>query len=147
MTPFREALCLSTSSTAQRLCSEGIRKVLHVLLQTSVICQEFDISTIHLHTAALLPVNVFLTAERGEAPVLGYDNLLAAGEFVLGATECLKGDGAVFDLKLATINPSKQVYCTIYVLESRVRTLMIIWPMLTRATVPLGLPQAPRIPV
>lgn len=33
------------------------------------------------------------------------------------------------------------------ILESRVRTLMMIWPMLTRATVPLGLPQAPRIPV
>jgi len=31
--------------------------------------------------------------------------------------------------------------------ESRVRTLSRIWPMLTRATVPLGLPQAPRMPV
>ena len=31
--------------------------------------------------------------------------------------------------------------------ESRVRTDNRIWPMLTRATEPLGLPQAPRIPV
>ena len=30
---------------------------------------------------------------------------------------------------------------------SRVRTLRRIWPMLTRATVPFGLPHAPRIPV
>ena len=31
--------------------------------------------------------------------------------------------------------------------ESRVRTERRIWPMLTRATEPFGLPQAPRIPV
>ncbi len=30
---------------------------------------------------------------------------------------------------------------------SRVLTESKIWPMFTRATVPLGLPQAPRIPV
>ncbi|KAK9570770.1 hypothetical protein V6Z79_010278 [Aspergillus fumigatus] len=32
-------------------------------------------------------------------------------------------------------------------LESRVRTDRMIWPMFTRATVPWGLPKAPRIPV
>lgn len=31
--------------------------------------------------------------------------------------------------------------------ESRVRTESRIWPMLTRATVPFGLPKAPRMPV
>ena len=31
--------------------------------------------------------------------------------------------------------------------ESRVRTLRMIWPMFTRATLPLGFPKAPRMPV
>jgi len=39
--------------------------------------------------------DILLTAEGRETPVLGDDNLLAAGEFVLGAAESLNGCSAV----------------------------------------------------
>ena len=48
-----------------------------------MIAQELDICSINQDLASLLLLHVFFAAERSEPPVLGYDDLLAAGELVL----------------------------------------------------------------
>jgi hypothetical protein len=77
------------------LGGESIREALHVLLQRTVVAEELDIGTILLDTAGRLLLQVLLTTKGCEAPVLGNDDLLPAGELVLGAAESLEGDGAV----------------------------------------------------
>ncbi len=60
-----------------------------------MVGQELDISTIDLDAASSLLLQVLLAAQGGEAPVLGDDDLLAAGELVLGATESLESGSTV----------------------------------------------------
>jgi hypothetical protein len=57
--------------------------------------QELNVSTVNLDLARVLLVHVLLTTERGEAPVLGDDDLLATRELVLRAAESLEGDSSV----------------------------------------------------
>jgi hypothetical protein len=59
-------------------------------------------------------------------------------QFLLTMIFCLPGN-LYIDLRRASMAVARW--------RSRVRTERRIWPMLTRATVPFGLPQAPRIPV
>jgi hypothetical protein len=54
-----------------------------VVGQLALVAQELDVSTINQDLASLLLLHVLFAAERGEAPVLGNDDLLAAGELVL----------------------------------------------------------------
>lgn len=133
------------------LSLESLGEALHVVLERTVVGQELNVSTIDLDATSSLLLQVLLATERGEAPVLGDDDLLATGELVLGAAESLESSGLVcFDLSAHHGSVCKccvDAGSRLDVLESRVRRLMMIWPMLTRATVPLGLPQAPRIPV
>ena len=75
--------------------SEGIGEALHVLLEATVVAEELDVGTIDLDAASSLLLEVLLAAERGETPVLGDNDLLPAGELVLGSAESLEGDGAV----------------------------------------------------
>lgn len=60
-----------------------------------MVGKELDVSTIDLDAASSLLVEVLLTTERSEAPVLGDNDLLAAGELVLGSSESLKSNGTV----------------------------------------------------
>lgn len=109
-----------------------------------MLAEELDVGTVDLDLTSLALGNVLVAAEGSEAPVLGDDDLLATRELVLGAAESLDGGGAVWSIwsawTLATFHRGN-------VLLSLVRMDRRIWPMLTRATVPLGLPKAPRIPV
>lgn len=57
--------------------------------------EELDVGTILLELALLAELNVLLAADGGEAPVLGDDDLLTAGELVHGTAESLDGGGAV----------------------------------------------------
>jgi hypothetical protein len=57
--------------------------------------QELNICAINENLSGFLLLHVLLAAERGEAPVLGDDNLLATWELVLGAAESLKSDFTV----------------------------------------------------
>ena len=57
--------------------------------------QELHVSTVLLKLALLAELNVLLAADGGETPVLGDDDLLAAGELVHGAAESLDGGGTV----------------------------------------------------
>lgn len=60
-----------------------------------MVAEELNVSTIVLDTATGLAVEVLLAAERGEAPVLGDNDLLATRELVLRAAESLKSEVTV----------------------------------------------------
>jgi hypothetical protein len=60
-----------------------------------VVAEELDVGTVDLDTAGSLAVQVLITTKRGEAPVLGDDDLLATGELVLGAAESLESQATV----------------------------------------------------
>ena len=89
-----------------------------------MVGEELDVGTIDLDTTRSLLLQVLLTAERGEAPVLGDDDLLATGELVLRSSQSLKSDSTVWHMKLAS--GSIRERADLHILESRVRTLMMI---------------------
>lgn len=97
----------------------------HVLLNLALVSQELDISTIDLDLALLAELNVLLTAERGEAPVLADDDLLATRELVHGAAEGLDGmsttgvTGADAEKDLANVDASND---TVGLAESATHT-------------------------
>ena len=72
-----------------------IREYPNVTLNRSLVPQELHVSPIDPDLAFSTLLEVFVAAERCEAPVLGDNDLLAAGEFVLGSTESFNGCGAV----------------------------------------------------
>ena len=74
---------------------EGTGEALHVLLDLTVATEELNVGTVLAELALLAELNVVVTAEGGEAPVLGDDDLLATGELVHGAAESLESGGAV----------------------------------------------------
>jgi len=107
--------------------------------------QELYVGTIILELTSGTLLCVLLTSEWGEAPVLGDNNLLATREpnDRLESEESddrWKGHTYLYiDLRNASMAEARW--------ESLVRTDMMTWPIFTRATVPYGFPQAPRIPV
>ncbi len=74
----------------------GVGEAAHVLLDQTVATQELDVGTILLELALLAELDVLLAADGGEAPVLGDDDLLPAGELVLAAAEGVERDRAVW---------------------------------------------------
>lgn len=77
------------------LSREGIGEASHVVRENTLVAEELDVGTVNEDAATGLRLQVLLTTERGEAPVLGDDDLLATGELVLGATESLESNSAV----------------------------------------------------
>lgn len=74
---------------------ESVREAFYVVGQLALVAEELDVGTVDQDTASSLGLQVLLTAERGEAPVLGDNDLLSAGEFVHGSAKSLEGDSAV----------------------------------------------------
>lgn len=74
---------------------ESLGETLHVALEATVVGEELNVSTIDLDVTSSLLLQVLLAAERGEAPVLGDDDLLSARELVLGSSERLKSVATV----------------------------------------------------
>lgn len=72
------------------------REPRHVTLNRTLVPQKLDIGTIDQELALVAFLDVFFAAERGEAPVLANDDLLAAGELVLRAAEGFDGCCAVY---------------------------------------------------
>jgi len=73
-----------SSTLIHDLClRESFRETLDVLCQIALVAQELNICSINLDSATGLLLHVFLSAERGEAPVLGDNDLLATRELVL----------------------------------------------------------------
>lgn len=77
---------------------ESLGEAAHVPLQRTVVAEELDVGAVGHETAGSLALEVLLAAERGEAPVLGDDDLLATGELVLRAAESLEGKTTVCSL-------------------------------------------------
>jgi hypothetical protein len=62
------------------LLSESLGEAAHVRLEVALVAEELDVGTVDLDLALLALLEVLLTAERGETPALGDDDLLATGE-------------------------------------------------------------------
>lgn len=62
------------------LSSESSWETAHVLLDLSVWAEELNVSTIDLDGSGITLLDVLLTTERGESPVLGDNDLLATRE-------------------------------------------------------------------
>jgi hypothetical protein len=92
LTPENPYSILSVIPLSLRL--ESVGETADVALQRTVVGKELDVSTVDLDTAGSLLVEVLLTSERSEAPVLGDNDLLSARELVLGSAEGLEGNGA-----------------------------------------------------
>jgi len=60
-----------------------------------MVAEELHVRTVGFEVAVVALSNVLFATQRREAPVLGDDDLLATGEFVLGAAECFDGGGAM----------------------------------------------------
>jgi hypothetical protein len=88
----------------ERLClGKGIRESLYVVCQLSMVRQKLNVCTINLDLSSLAQLHVVVAAKRSESPVLGYNDLLATGELVLGAAESLDGSGAVYLVSIDSI--------------------------------------------
>lgn len=59
------------------------------------MAKELHVASISPEMSGLTLLDVFLATERSETPVLAHDDLLATGEFVLGATKSLDSGGTV----------------------------------------------------
>jgi hypothetical protein len=84
-----------TSTQHLSLLRESSGEALHVAVEAALVAEELNVGTVHQDGTGGLLLQVLLAAERGEAPVLGDDDLLPAGELVLGATEGLESGGLV----------------------------------------------------
>lgn len=70
----------SSSTHTLSLLREGVGEAAHVGGEVALVAEELDVGTIDLDLALLALLDVLLAAERGETPVAGDDDLLAAGE-------------------------------------------------------------------
>lgn len=95
MSFFIFSLTLLGNHLSLRQILVGAREALHVLLDQTVATQELNVGTILLELALVAELDVVLATDGGEAPVLGDDDLLAAGELVHGTAQSLDGGGAV----------------------------------------------------
>lgn len=75
---------------------ESVGEAAHVVRQAAVVGKELNVGTVDLDTATSLLLEVLLTSEGSEAPVLGDNDLLSARELVLRSSEGLKGNGLVY---------------------------------------------------
>jgi len=74
---------------------EGFWETTHVVRERAVLGEELDVGTVDADGTGLALLDVLFPTQRGEAPVLGDDDLLATWELVLCATEGLDGGGTV----------------------------------------------------
>jgi hypothetical protein len=93
LTPENPYSILSFIPLSLRL--ESVGEAADVALKRTVVGEELDVSTVDLDTAGSLALQVLITTERGEAPVLGDNDLLATRELVLRAAESLKSQTTV----------------------------------------------------
>jgi hypothetical protein len=64
------------------LLFERNREALDVLREVALVAEELDVGAVDLDLTLLTLDDVVVTAEVGEAPVLGNNDLLAAGELL-----------------------------------------------------------------
>lgn len=71
------------SLSLRSLSLERIWENANISLNRALVPQKLYVSTINPNLAFSTLLEIFVTAERGKAPILGDNNLLAAGELVL----------------------------------------------------------------
>jgi hypothetical protein len=91
---FRCSLPLSSNLS---LGLECVGEALHVLGQVALVAEKLNVGAVVLEAALGALGDVLFAAKGCEAPVLGNDDLLAAGELVLGSAEGFNGGGAVWE--------------------------------------------------
>ena len=77
------------------LLLKSVWEAFQIVRKFAVVGEELDVSAIDLDATFLAHLDILLSAERREAPVLRDDNLLAAREFVLRAAKSFDGGGTV----------------------------------------------------
>lgn len=77
------------------LSLESIWETSDVILQATVVGQELNVGTVSLDLTSSPGVGVLLSPQRCETPVLGDNDLLSAGELVLGSSESFDGGSTV----------------------------------------------------
>jgi hypothetical protein len=70
----------TSSQNHHNLSLESVGEAADVLSKVALVAEELDVGTVDLDLALLALLDVLLTAERGEAPVPGNDDLLTTGE-------------------------------------------------------------------
>lgn len=85
------------SATTNRLClsRECFWETLEVVCDGAVLAEELHVGTVNTDLTSLALLDVLVTVERSETPLLGDDDLLATWELVLRTAEGLDGSGAV----------------------------------------------------
>ena len=81
---------------------ERIREYTDVTLNRPLVPQKLHVGPIDPDLAFSTLFEIFVPAERREAPVLGNDDLLAAWELVLGAAEGFDGCCAIWKFALVS---------------------------------------------
>ena len=105
MTPRNSARAKSTpcapnpsSHKSIHLSLEGSWEAANVVGKLTLVAQELNVGTINQDLSSSLLLRILLTAERGETPVLGNNDLLATWELVLGTTESLESGSTVCEM-------------------------------------------------
>ena len=62
------------------LLLEGLGEAAHVVLESTLVAEELNVSTVDPDLALLALLDVLVALERGETPHLGDNDLLATGE-------------------------------------------------------------------
>ena len=62
------------------LLLESLGEAAHVVLESTLVAEELNVSTVDPDLALLALLDVLLALEGSETPVLGDDDLLATGE-------------------------------------------------------------------
>lgn len=65
---------------------ESTWESLHVVLDLALVSQKLNVSTIDQDTTFRLELDVFVSSERSETPVLADDDLLSSWELVHGSS-------------------------------------------------------------
>lgn len=102
-----ELTLLSPSPLSQsrlRFRLESLRESSHIPLDWSTVSQELHIRPIDQQLARSALLLVLIPTQRGEAPILADDDLLAAREFVLGTAEGFDGCCAILSC-VSTVPP------------------------------------------
>lgn len=77
------------------LLLESLGEAAHVVLESTLVAEELNVSTVDPDLALLALLDILVALEGGETPHLGDNDLLATGELVLATPQSLEGGGAV----------------------------------------------------
>ena len=95
MSRLLKRLAFFPKSSHLRFRLERFREQAHISLDRALVPQELHICPINLDLPFSTLLKVLIPAERSEAPILGNNDLLTAGELVLRTAEGFDGSCAV----------------------------------------------------